>query len=52
MKHPPYSVVTGSPCNDPKGRWHVYVGGGINVSLTVRINTEKAQAEDNLTTAE
>lgn len=27
-----------------EGRWRV--GGGINVALTVRINTEKAYAED------
>ena len=40
----PYSVVTGSPCNDPKGRWRL--GGGINVPLKVKIVTEKKEAEE------
>ena len=36
--------MTGSPFNDPEGRWRV--GGGINVPLTVSVETEKPKAED------
>lgn len=39
-----FRTVTGSPENDPKGRWRQ--GGGINVPVKVQLKLQERQARD------